>query len=189
VAGEILESKVNRDFGVFTVDFPPQTVTAWEIPERLDYRERSLIFSAAQLLGNCWSVGTRYRLSNAELHDQFTGMPADIYSPAGVRPAQEFEALLHQLDLFAVFNHSSGFFAQADGTWYAQSNRGYEPDLPGDDFWQVNLFAGYRLFHRRAELKLGVLNLADQDYRLNPLNLMNELPRSRTLLVNLKFAF
>jgi hypothetical protein len=36
---------------------------------------------------------------------------------------------------------------------------------------------------------LGVLNLTDQDYHLNPLNLYNELPRSRTLELRLQFNF
>jgi outer membrane receptor protein involved in Fe transport len=189
VTGEILESQVNRDFGIFTFQFPPQAATPSETPERLDYRERSLTLSAVQLLGNCWSLRARYRLSDAELDDQFTQIPSDVFSPSGVRPKQDLEALLHQVDLFAVFNHPSGLFGELGGTWYSQTNDGYEPDLAGDAFWQVNLFAGYCFFHRRAELKLGVLNLTDQDYRLNPLNWMNELPRARTLLMSAKFSF
>jgi outer membrane receptor protein involved in Fe transport len=73
--------------------------------------------------------------------------------------------------------------------WTGQSNYHYDPDIPGDDFWQFNLFAGYRFPRRRAELTFGLLNLTDQDYRLNPLNLYLELPRQRTLLVSLRFNF
>jgi len=36
---------------------------------------------------------------------------------------------------------------------------------------------------------LGVLNLADRDYHLNPLTLYNDLPRERTLVASLKFYF
>lgn len=61
--------------------------------------------------------------------------------------------------------------------------------MPGDDFWQVNLFCGYRFWHRRVRLQLGLLNLNDQDYRLNPLNPYTELPRQRTPAVNLQFKF
>jgi hypothetical protein len=42
----------------------------------------------------------------------------------------------------------------------------------GDDFWQHNVWSGYRFPRRRAELRLGVLNLADQDYRLNSAKLI-----------------
>jgi len=36
---------------------------------------------------------------------------------------------------------------------------------------------------------VGVLNLTDQDYRLNPLNLYPDLPRSRTFAASLQFNF
>ena len=42
---------------------------------------------------------------------------------------------------------------------------------------------------RRAELSVGVLNLTDRDYKLNPLTLYNELPRERLLTVSFKFNF
>jgi outer membrane receptor for ferric coprogen and ferric-rhodotorulic acid len=76
-----------------------------------------------------------------------------------------------------------------EGNWYSQSNDGYTPAEAGDDFWQVNLFGGYRFWHRHAQIQLGVLNLNDQDYRLNPLNLYTELPRQRTFAVNFQFNF
>ena len=37
------------------------------------------------------------------------------------------------------------------------------------DFFQENLYVGWRFFHRRAELMLGLLNLSGQNYQLNPL--------------------
>ena len=97
--------------------------------------------------------------------------------------------MLHQLNLFAIYTHPSGLFAEAQSLWSAQSNYGYSPKMPGDDFWQFNVFAGYRFARRRAELTLGLLNITDQDYRLNPLNLYLETPRQRTLLVSLKLNF
>jgi outer membrane receptor protein involved in Fe transport len=39
---------------------------------------------------------------------------------------------------------------------------------------QMNAFAGYRSPRRRAELRLGLLNLTDRDYRLSPPNVMNQ---------------
>jgi outer membrane receptor protein involved in Fe transport len=88
-----------------------------------------------------------------------------------------------------LWNHSSGFFARAESLWYQQDNRGYTPALPGDDCFQHNLYVGYRLKRQRAEISLGVLNLADTDYRLNPLNAYAELPRERVFLVRLKINF
>jgi hypothetical protein len=105
------------------------------------------------------------------------------------KPRQRTEGILHQLDLTAIYNHPSGFFAEGEALWFAQSNDGYKPDESGDEFWQFNMFAGYRSPHRKAELSVGLLNIAGQDYNLNPLNIYNELPRTRTLAVRLQVNF
>ena len=89
----------------------------------------------------------------------------------------------------ANYNHPCGFFAQGEALWYAQTNKGYTPGEPGDDFWQFNAYVGYRFLRRKAEVTLGLLNFTDQNYSLNPLNLYNELPRSRTLAVRLQLNF
>ena len=91
--------------------------------------------------------------------------------------------------MFGLLNHSSGFFARAEGVWYSQHNEGYQPSLAGDDFWQINLFAGWRFFQRRVQAQVGLLNVTDRDYRLNPLNLYPDLPRRRTLMAGLQFNF
>ena len=87
----------------------------------------------------------------------------------------------------AILNHPSGFFSQFDALWSSQSSKG--PDLPGDDFWQFNAHLGYRFPRRQAEVRISVLNLTGQDYRLNPLNLTSELPRQRTFLASVRFSF
>jgi outer membrane receptor for ferric coprogen and ferric-rhodotorulic acid len=96
---------------------------------------------------------------------------------------------LQQLSLSAIYNHPCGFFARGEALWEAQSNNGYTPAEPGDDFWQFNALVGYRFPRRKAEVTLGLLNLTDQNYNLNPLNLYNELPRSRTLALRLQLSF
>jgi outer membrane receptor protein involved in Fe transport len=58
-----------------------------------------------------------------------------------------------------------------------------------DSFWQHNVFAGYRFLKRRVSIQAGILNLTDQDYRLNPLNLYSELPRTRTFVAKFQFNF
>src|SRR6185503_5054385 len=135
LAGEVLSSEVERtvgvvDFSVFTGLVPAGT------EERLDFRERTVTLTVNQLLGDEWSVGARYRLSQAELEDVFPNIPVGVLTQGGFQREQDLEATLHQLYLFSVFNHPSGFFAGGNAIWTSQSNKGYTPDRPGDDFWQ-----------------------------------------------------
>jgi hypothetical protein len=68
------------------------------------------------------------------------------------------------------------FFARGDAIWHAQNNDSSTGSIPDDDFWHFNAVAGYRFPQRRAEIAVGLLNITDQDYRLNPLNSVIELP-------------
>lgn len=61
--------------------------------------------------------------------------------------------------------------------------------MPGDSFFQENIYVGYRFFHRRAELVLGLLNLAGQNYQLNPLTVYSELPAAVFLKRSLVLCF
>jgi hypothetical protein len=185
VRGEWLSSDAKREVGVFDLANPPAVPSG--VDERLDYEERTLTVMLHQLFGDAWAAGASYRLSDAELGNRFTGVPSGL--PGGFDPAGDVEATLHQWRMFALFNHPCGFFFQFDSVWSSQSNRGYGGTRPGDDFWQFNAWAGYRFYERRAELRLGLLNITDQDYRLNPLNLTPELQRERTLAVSLKLDF
>lgn len=189
VSGQFLDSQVHRLDGAF--DYTP-TVTQFPTPaglaENLDYREPSLLITANQLLGNDWAVGGRYQLSEAVLHDDYPSVSGSV-RPIGFQPHQRLEATLNQLRLFVAFNHPSGFFAEGDTEWYSQENDGYQGANPGSDFWQINFFAGYRFPRRRAEVSLGLLNVMDRNYQLNPLNLYNELPRRRTLAAQFKLNF
>ncbi len=76
---------------------------------------------------------------------------------------------------------------------YSIENSGSEPSFapapPGDAFWQLDLFAGWRSPRRRLEAQVGILNLTDQDYRLSPISLLPELPRERALTASLRFNF
>jgi hypothetical protein len=99
------------------------------------------------------------------------------------------KATLHQGQIFALYNHPSGFSGSIEGYWARQSNVGYFPDEPGDSIFQLNAYVGYRLRRNFGDLTLGFLNLTDKDYKLNPLNYYNELPRNRTLLVRVRLSF
>jgi outer membrane receptor protein involved in Fe transport len=103
--------------------------------------------------------------------------------------SQNNRAILHQLAFNLTLNHPTGLFAQWQSAWYHRSNSGYTPALADADFWQHNVFAGYRFPRRYAEVRLGVLNLFDTDYRLNPLNPYAALPRARTFTASLKLNF
>ncbi len=185
IEGSLLLSEAERRVGVFDLVglMPPFVVS--ETPEELDFRERSLAVTAHQLVGDSWSFGAKYRLSEARLEEQFTAIPSAVAPGAH----SVTEASMSQVHLTATYNHPRGFFASVQSVWTHQSNDGYEPELAGEDMWQVHVLAGYRFPKRKAEVTVGVLNLTDQDYRLNPLNLYAELPRERTLAVRLRFAF
>jgi outer membrane receptor protein involved in Fe transport len=118
------------------------------------------------------------------LEGRFPDLPVGLPGRSAIE--QDESSVLQQVQLVLGFNHPTGWFAQWASHWYQQSNRGYTPDRPGDDFWQHDLAVGYRFARRRAEVRLGVLNLTDTDYRLNPLNLHADLARERMLVTSLR---
>ncbi len=183
-----LRSDGERQVGVLTnstilpiPDAPSQT------RQTLEYQERSLSTYAGWLLGDEFSVSARYRLSDAELESRFPGIPD---TAVGLDQLEEdASSLLHHGQFNAQWQHSFGWFARWTSDWYQQSNTGYVNDLPGDDFWQHSIFAGFRLPGRQLQVQAGVLNLFDTDYRLAPLNYLPELPRDRTFVVSLRLNF
>jgi Tfp pilus assembly protein PilF/outer membrane receptor protein involved in Fe transport len=187
VSGQLLNSYANQTLGAFDYSFlatPPLTLSG--ISEHLDYTEQSLAFTANQLLGRDWALGARYQVSDVVLNENFPDAP-NPPPPGSIQPSQRLHSVLNQADLLMLYNHPCGFFAQGEAHWYAQSNS--MPGEPGDDFWQFNAYVGYRFLHRHGQVTLGLLNLTDQNYNLDPLNYYNELPRSRTLLVSLQLNF
>jgi outer membrane receptor protein involved in Fe transport len=125
------------------------------------------------------------------VNDTLTDIPNDPNQTyvLGFSPSQDLSAIFHQVALQTIFSHPSGLFSQFEAHWYDQHNQGYSPPLSDSHFWQLNLFLGYRFPGRKVELRLGLLNLTDQDYRLNPLTLYNDLPRKRTFVARLQFSF
>jgi outer membrane receptor protein involved in Fe transport len=192
ISGELLSSEVDRTFGAVQFEIPLGPgfpFSSRQLRQELDFRERTLNVTFNQLLSDEWSVGARYRLSNAELDSRFPEISSTVPQLGGFEAEQNLEATLHQVNLFVLYNHPSGFFGGANTIWTRQSNHGYSPDIPGDDFWQFNVEAGWRFFRRRVEARVALLNLTDQDYKLNSLNLTRELPRERTLALSLGFNF
>ena len=181
IQGELLKSEVDRQIGVFAFNgaFPPtSTVTPSLTAQQLEYKEPSVMISVNQLLGDYWSVGAQYRFCRSSLHTVFPEIPINV-SP-GADTTQQAD--LQQARLFLLMNHPSGFFGRFEALWYHQQNSGYATPLPGDAFVQLNLMAGYRFRRQHGEISVGVLNLTDTDYNLNPLNAYTELPRERVFV-------
>ena len=186
--GEVLREEAERDLGVFESVFPQPAAPSFT-RQTLDYTEKSLALTLNQLLGQDWSVGMRYRVSRADLELNYPWLSAAAQQKANVPLNTDGSGLLQEVRLCAAFNHPSGFFSRLDAHWHDQSNTGAYANLAGDSFWQLDAFVGYRFWQRRATAQLGLLNITDQDYRLNPLNLYQELPRRRTLAAQVRLAF
>jgi Tfp pilus assembly protein PilF len=186
-----LKSSVDRTVGVFDAFLTPfggrinPPIVSSSSAQQLHYEEQGLLVSVNQLLGNEWSLGARYQFIHSKLRTIFGEIPPVVVSGAD----HSEEATLHQAQLFALYNHPSGFFARAEAYWARQSNVGYSPDIPGDDIIQLNAYVGYRFRRNFGDVTLGFLNLTDQDYKLNPLNYYNELPRTRTLIARVRLNF
>jgi hypothetical protein len=189
VTAELLKSEGERTLGILENSDPIVTIpdTASSTRQTLDYEERALTVALTQLLGKQWAAGARYKFTDADMVTQ--SLDIDPTVPGAGAINQDVSAQLHQIWLYGIFQHRCGFFAQADSVFSDQSNSGYTPALAGDSFWQFNAFVGYRFLQRRGEIRVGLLNITDEDYQLNPLTLYNELPRERTLTVSLKLDF
>lgn len=188
IEGEWLRSRGNRLVGILTNSaFIPAPDSPGSTRQELEFAERTLLVNFNQLLGRDWSFGARYRLSRAELEGRFTEVPLTANNVSQIN--QEETATLQQLTLQLDYHVPCGFFSQFQSIWSHQNNSGYTPARSSEDFWQHNFAIGYRFARRQAELQFALLNLADQDYQLNPVNLYSELPRERTLAVSFKFNF
>jgi tetratricopeptide (TPR) repeat protein len=194
ITASLLKSDAARSVGAVEFDPVPNVPTPDPFApvstrQSLDYDERTLGATLNQLVGDDTAVGVSYQVSCARLRSSYPDVPGNIVIASPFALRQNEKATLHQVRLYALFNHPSGFFAGGEALWNAQDNDGYSPALPGDAFWQFNLYSGYYWWQRRAEIRVALLNLTDQDYRLNPLNLTAELPRDRTLTVSFSFSF
>ncbi|HEY1476668.1 MAG TPA: TonB-dependent receptor, partial [Chthoniobacterales bacterium] len=202
IQGTFLKSDVDRRVGVFDLSaivfddngkkyiVPLSYIVPSSTPQLLNYEEENLSVTLNQLVGNEWSFGARYQVAFSDLQTIYKDVPkASTGVGSVIGPDSRQKATLHQGQIFALYNHPSGFFGSVEGYWAQQSNVGYFPDEPGDNIFQLNAYVGYRLRRNFGSLTLGFLNLTDKDYKLNPLNYYNELPRNRTLLVRVRLNF
>ena len=101
----------------------------------------------------------------------------------------DWKGWLHTLKLTGLYRLPSGLFARAEGVFFAQTREQDGLTVPDDDFWQLNLTAGYRFPRQKAEIAMGVLNVLGGDYRLDPINQHVDPPRSRTFYARLLLNF
>lgn len=188
VEGQLLKADADRVVGALTnFYFFPIADSPSSARQTLDYEERVLFLSANQLLGREWSIGINERISQVEFTGRFPEVPINAFNVNSINQNQT--ALLSQMSLSVNYNHPSGFFMQYQSLWTTQNNEEDISELVGDNFWQHNIFLGYRFLRRHAEARVGILNLTDQDYNLYPLNFYSELPRTRSFVASFKFYF
>jgi outer membrane receptor protein involved in Fe transport len=183
-SAQLLRSSADHDVGAFQRDLFTSQGPAVQLNESLRFEEGSFNFSAHQLLGDLFSLGVRYHLSDASLSQKYPEV-----DPSLGNTSIAYRGTLHAVSLQALAQHPSGFFAGVNATWWSQQLRDDLVYTPGDSFWQENLWVGYRTRRRHAEITLGVLNLSGDSYRLYPINLYPDLPRSRTFFARLQLNF
>jgi Tfp pilus assembly protein PilF len=181
---QLLHSTLDDDVGGFQRELFTGQGPALQFQRSLNFQERSLDFSAHQLLGDWFSLGARYRLADAELSQKYPEVDPSLGTTSITS-----KGLLQTVKLEALAQHPSGLFAGVQAVWWSQALKADLAGLPGDTFWQENLLVGYRFPRRHAEITVGILNLGDNDYRLHPINLYPDLPRSRTFFARLQLNF
>ena len=225
VGVERREQRLDRTTGTFVqfIDIgTPLGLAESSLTERIRYREDSITASVNKLIGAHWSFGARYRYTKSDLQRQLPELAAQLAKPQDPNAGNTVDALarnantrmvsgLHELGLYAIYNHPCGFFARGEANYYRQANASYvnsamlgDPDadgksraivntsnqgVPADNFWQFNVHAGYRFSRNRCEVSCGILNLANRDYHLSAVNPYEELPRERTFVVRCKLNF
>ncbi len=193
--GLLLRSGATREFGVYAGSDPfPRHLSPAATPQDLDYSELSLNLDLTQPIGRGLTASLGYQMTDTQLDQDFSALPATAEQLGAIAREGRRTALLHHLDASLLLNDPSGFFAEFNAFWYLQDSEvethpvSSEP-VPTEQFWQLNAFLGWRLAQRRAEIRLGLLNLTDQDYRLDPLSLTASLPRQRTLYLGCRLDF
>ena len=169
---------------LYNQDLPGTRAAPIGIRDNVDYEEMTLAANVYQLIGDSLTLGSRYRVSQAEYHRQFIEYPTTFNATQ-----DDMKGLLHQNTLYSYYYHPSGLFAQGEAVWSLQDPQSDLAGLDGDEFWQFHAFAGYRMWGRKLEARIGVLNIGDQAYQLHPINWYYELPRERTFFASLKLNF
>ena len=135
---EVLKGNVSRTIGI--IDIVPPLPPALRSPgqagstrEDLDYEEHNLTITIDQLVAAEWSVGARYKFSDADLRQKFLEWNTVNASPEEpLRLRYHHQSILNRFTLFTVYNHPSGLFGRIESLWSWQRNSGYSPSRPGE---------------------------------------------------------
>jgi tetratricopeptide (TPR) repeat protein len=184
VEGQLLTSRGNQLIGAWSSSPIPVPTDVADLPQTQYFQEKDAFASISQLIGKELSVGARYSLSSVDLSTRVT-------LPPGTSDPQLYNlhenSTLNEVSLFGNFAVPCGFFSQLQANWWDQCNT--LPGEGGDSFWQFNFYAGYRFPHRHVEVSVGVVNIANQDYHIDPVTYFLEQAHSRTFVASLKFNF
>jgi Tfp pilus assembly protein PilF len=188
--GDLLHSRSDQLIGIVTNSLVGgiNSDGIFSEAENLNFRERDVMANLDQLIGNNVSVGVGYHLTAANISyaHRVLNAPASAANDVDKVGAQ---ATLNQINLFANYYIPCGFFSSIQLNWWKQADVDFIPEEPGANFWQLNLFAGYRFPRRHIEVMLGLLNVTGQDYQLDPLTYYVGPDHTRTLEASLKFSF
>lgn len=187
IEGGIRRQNVERLTGVVETDTILPASATGSTSEELDFRESILGVTLNQTMAPHWFLSAGYRFTRSRLTQGFPDIPTIPGSVAFARHRQS-EADLHELTIGVSYILPRGLFARADARWLDQSSQGFN-SRPSERFPQLDLIGGWIFRDRRGEIAVGVLNLTDTDYRLNPLNRHLEFQRERTIYTRLKFNF
>jgi len=183
VEGQLLTSRGDQLIGAWSGFLVPAAVA--DLSQTQYYQEKDVFVSVSQLVGKNLSVGARYNLESIDLSTH-------VMAPPGTANSFLFDlhdnSALNEVSLFANLCLPCGFFSQFQANWWDQFNIASMGE-PGESFCQLNLFAGYRFPRRHAEVTLGVLNLGDANYHIDPVTYFLEQAHNRTFTASFKFNF
>jgi Tfp pilus assembly protein PilF len=190
VEGQLLTSRGNQLIGAYDQTSLAQTsLPIADFNQTQYFQEKDAFASVNQLIGKDVSLGARYTLTAVDLTVN------DFVPETGTTVTQAHEnSTLNELSLFANYYLPCGFFSQIQGNYWDQHNAynnftATGASEPGDEFWQCNIYAGYRFARRHAEAAVGVVNLFNQDYNIDPVTYFLEQAHNRTFVASLKLSF
>jgi len=183
LSAELLHSTADQTVGAFSQAFSGEG-SAVELAQKFSFQERSIDFSIHQLLGDYFSIGARYRLTDAHLTTTFPLVDSTLGTTR-----LNVGGLLHLVSLDGIFQMPCGLFASVEGQWWEQELRDDLSPMPGDHFWQANARLGYRSPRRHIEISAGLMNITGQNYNLSPINLYPDLPRQCSFVTEIKLNF
>jgi Tfp pilus assembly protein PilF len=183
--GDLLSSIGDQRVG--QAEGAPTPTFAGSDKQIVDFKEKDITANVDQLICKNLSLSAAYHLTQANVSYDNHILPG--FGIAGANYKINNQATLHRIDLAANFYLPCGFFSELQAQYWLQSNSGFSPNEPGDAFWQFNAFAGYRFLNRHCEVSVGVLNITDRNYQLDPLTYYIDPAHVRTFVANFKFNF